>query len=208
MHGLLKFRRSSSHPQERQATMQSRALFISQGPLRLHSDNSVSCMYSSPEEISVVSREEPEAALHRRMSSRCDDVWISSSQRNCLLTQPRKCKISQIFKSQGPRQTFMQEDPDRPPGLSLHWLSGLPRLAATGDGEGPDLLRWNHRENARTPKEHDGNLTFLGTLGVSLRDEHRRRRSGRAGSFLLERIRDVVTRLHRVDGKLTLATLF
>uniref|UniRef100_H2L2S5 ZP domain-containing protein n=1 Tax=Oryzias latipes TaxID=8090 RepID=H2L2S5_ORYLA len=40
------------HIHKREATVQSRAHFISQGPLRLHSDSSASGMYGSPKEVS------------------------------------------------------------------------------------------------------------------------------------------------------------
>uniref|UniRef100_A0A3P9KAY5 ZP domain-containing protein n=1 Tax=Oryzias latipes TaxID=8090 RepID=A0A3P9KAY5_ORYLA len=78
------------HIHKREAGVQSGAHFISQGPLRLHSDNSASGMYGSPEEVSksvcepdwvssacLVSRDEPEPGLHRRMSSGCcgNDLW-------------------------------------------------------------------------------------------------------------------------------------
>ncbi|XP_023806731.1 uncharacterized protein LOC111946765 [Oryzias latipes] len=78
------------HIHKREAGVQSGAHFISQGPLRLHSDNSVSGKYGSPEEVSesvcepdgvssacLVSRDEPEPGLHGRMSSGCcgNDLW-------------------------------------------------------------------------------------------------------------------------------------
>lgn len=89
-----------------------------------------------------------------------------------------------------------------------HWLSRLPRLAGSGDREGPHrrtFLWWKYRESRGNSDGNEGNISSYSWFGFRKTDQNLANVPCQLEVFGSSS--DVVTRLHRIDGKLTLAAV-